>query len=65
MIEKKRLDRINHLARKQKGEGLTKEEKEEQRVLREEYLKSFRKQFRKQLDSIEIVDKKEDKNGLN
>ncbi|MBK5251048.1 MAG: DUF896 domain-containing protein [Peptostreptococcaceae bacterium] len=65
MIEKKRLDRINQLARKQKDEGLTKEEKEEQRVLREEYLKSFRKQFRKQLDSIKIVDEKEDKNGQN
>ncbi len=65
MIEKKRLDRINQLARKQKDEGLTKEEKEEQRLLREEYLKSFRKQFRKQLDSIKIVDEKEDKNSLN
>ncbi len=65
MIEKKRLDRINQLARKQKNEGLTKEEKEEQRVLREEYLKSFRKQFRNQLDSIKIVDEKKDKNGLN
>jgi uncharacterized protein YnzC (UPF0291/DUF896 family) len=34
-------------------------------VLREEYLKSFRKQFRNQLDSIKIVDEKKDKNGLN
>ena len=63
-MEKKRLDRINELARKQKNEGLTNEEKEEQRVLREEYLKDFRKNFRKQLDSIKIVDK-ENKNGLN
>jgi len=63
-MEKKRLDRINELARKQKNEGLTNEEKEEQRVLREEYLKDFRKNFRKQLDSIKIVDK-DNKNGLN
>ncbi|HKL11636.1 MAG TPA: DUF896 domain-containing protein [Clostridia bacterium] len=65
MTEKERLDRINQLARKQKNETLTEKEKEEQKQLREEYLKSFRKQFRQQLDSIKIVDEKETKKGLN
>ncbi len=65
MKEKERLDRINQLARKQKDEGLTEEEKKEQKRLREEYLKSFRKQFRQQLDSIKIVDEEDTKKGLN
>ncbi|MBE6005686.1 MAG: DUF896 domain-containing protein [Lachnospiraceae bacterium] len=51
----KRLDRINELARKHKAEGLTEEEKQEQKKLREEYLAEFRKNFRGQLDSITIV----------
>jgi len=44
---------------------LTEEEKKEQKRLREEYLKSFRKQFRQQLDSIKIVDEEDTKKGLN
>jgi len=65
MKEKERLDRINQLARKQKSEGLTEEEKKEQKILREEYLKAFRKQFRQQLDSIRIVDEKDKNKGMN
>ncbi len=65
MTEKERLDRINQLARKQKDEGLTENEKKEQKILREEYLKAFRKQFRQQLDSIRIVDEKDKNKGLN
>ncbi|MFZ7120959.1 MAG: DUF896 domain-containing protein [Eubacteriaceae bacterium] len=56
MIDKEKLDRINYLAKKKKGLGLTEIELEEQKKLREEYLKNFRKSFRKQLDNIEIVD---------
>ena len=56
MIEKEKLDRINALAKKSKGEGLSQEEKKEQDMLRKEYLKNFRKSFRAQLDNIEIVD---------
>ncbi len=65
MTEKERLDRINQLARKQKGEGLTEDEKKEQKILREEYLKSFRKQFRQQLNSIKIVDENDINKDLN
>ncbi|WP_425446547.1 DUF896 domain-containing protein [Dethiothermospora halolimnae] len=56
MISKEKIDRINFLAKKSKTEGLTEEEKKEQKDLRNEYLKSFRENFRKQLDNIEFVD---------
>ena len=55
-INQKRLDRINALARKSKAEGLTEAEKEEQKVLRQEYLAEFRKNLRGQLESITIVE---------
>lgn len=56
MVSKEKLVRINALAKKSREEGLTAEEKQEQAALREEYLENFRKSFRSQLDSIEIVD---------
>lgn len=48
--------RINELARKQKSEGLNKEELAERAKLREIYLGNIRSNFRAQLDTIEIVD---------
>ncbi|MCG8540610.1 MAG: DUF896 domain-containing protein [Clostridia bacterium] len=56
MLGKEKLDRINYLARKAKSEGLTNLEKQEQKKLREEYLNVFRKNFKKQLECIEIRD---------
>ncbi|MDP5274029.1 DUF896 domain-containing protein [Chengkuizengella axinellae] len=50
------INRINELARKKKAVGLNAQETKEQQKLRQEYLKSFRKNFRAQLDNIEIVD---------
>ncbi|WP_106767777.1 DUF896 domain-containing protein [Paenibacillus faecalis] len=55
------VERINVLARKNKNEGLTKEELKERSELRKAYLNNFRKNFRQQLDSIEWVD--DDQNG--
>lgn len=51
------LERINELARKQKTVGLTAEEKEEQAVLRQEYIQSVRQNLRAQLDNIDIQEK--------
>lgn len=49
--------RINELARKAKGEGLTAEEKEEQSMLRRKYIDAFKASLRSQLDNIKLVDK--------
>lgn len=56
MLEKKKIDRINELARKKKAEGLSEEEHQEQAELRAEYLESFRKNFRKHLDNVRFVE---------
>lgn len=56
MLAKEKLDRINALAKKAKGKGLSQVEKKEQEKLRKEYLQNFRKAFRAQLDNIEIID---------
>ena len=41
-MEKAKLDRINELAHKSKSEGLNDAEKEEQRMLRKEFLAEIR-----------------------
>lgn len=55
-ITQEMIDRINELAHKKKAEGLTEEEAAEQAELRKQYLEAFRKNFRAQLENIEIVD---------
>lgn len=52
----KLLDRINELARKQRTEGLTEEEKQEQATLRKEYIEEFRASFKAQLDNTYVED---------
>ena len=56
MITKELIARINELSRKQRSEGLTEEEKKEQKNLREIYLEGIRGQMRQMLDNIEVVD---------
>jgi uncharacterized protein YnzC (UPF0291/DUF896 family) len=56
VLERKKMDRINELARKSKARGLCEAEKREQHLLRQEYLSKFREVFRHRLESIEIVD---------
>ena len=53
-----RLKRINELAHKEKELGLTEEEKAEQKVLRDEYIKAFRANMRGILDNTYL--KRED-----
>ncbi|NMB04018.1 MAG: DUF896 domain-containing protein [Tissierellia bacterium] len=53
-MNKELLDKINHLAHKQKTVGLTVDEVAEQKKLREEYLRQFRKAFKKRLENIDI-----------
>lgn len=56
MISKEKLSRINFLAKKAKQEGLTTEEKQEQQSLRQEYLDSFKKSFKKQIENVTVID---------
>ena len=55
-MEQKKIDRINELARKAKAEGLTPAEKQEQDMLRKEYIAGFRASLRAQLDNTVLVD---------
>ncbi len=55
-MEKKKIERINELARKSKEVELTPEEKIEQGELRAEFLAEIRADVRASLDSIEIVE---------
>jgi len=64
-LEKIKLDRINELAHKSKAEGLTAEEKEEQRILRQEFIAEIRADVRASLESIEIVEEVEESVALN
>lgn len=49
-----KIKRINELYHKSQAEGLTPEEKEEQALLRKEYVASVRANLRGQLNSITI-----------
>lgn len=51
------IDRINQLVRKSKGPGLTKQEKEEQARLRQEYIQAVRRNLRGQLDQIDVIER--------
>ena len=48
-MNKAKLQRINELARKSKAEGLTKAERAEQALLRQEYIEAIRRNLRGQL----------------
>ena len=66
MITKELIERINQLARKQRSEGLTDEERAEQQKLRNSYLAGFSENMKNVLDQIEIVDvPPRDNNKLN
>lgn len=54
-MEHEKIERINALARKQKSQGLTDEEKAEQAALRQEYIAEIRLSFGATLDSTVIV----------
>ena len=72
-MEKEKIERINVLARKSKTpEGLTPEEKAEQKALRDQYIAEYRAQFTGILDntvirrpdgSEEKVSERRDNNG--
>ena len=55
-MDRKKLERINELARKSRVQPLLQEEKEEQAQLRREYILEYREQVRITLENTYIVD---------
>ena len=64
MFSQDKINRINELAKKAKAEGLTPQEKEEQQLLRQDYIKAFRGNLQSTLDFVVIVDKKGNRTAL-
>ena len=54
-MTEERIARLNELARKKKTIGLTEEEKQEQAMLRQEYLAAIRASLEAQLDNVYFV----------
>lgn len=53
-VTDKTIERINELYRKSKADGLTNDELEEQKRLRQEYIQAFRNNLRGTLETIKI-----------
>jgi uncharacterized protein YnzC (UPF0291/DUF896 family) len=58
LLSKDKIDRINYLSKKSKSTGLTKEEKEEQAILRQDYIQSVRSSLKNSLLNVKVVDPK-------
>ena len=56
-IDGQKIARINELYRRSKAEGLTDAEKQEQKLLRLEYVQAIRANLRSQLNNIDIEEK--------
>jgi uncharacterized protein YnzC (UPF0291/DUF896 family) len=52
------IKKINYLYKKSQEVGLTEEEKEEQKSLRQVYIDNVKNNFRQQLETIELKEKK-------
>lgn len=53
-MTQEKINRINELARKSKAEGLTTAEKDEQAILRREFIDNIKAGLKAQLDNIDI-----------
>ena len=56
-MDEKKIARINELYHKSKAEGLSASEQKEQQLLRKEYIDSFKRNLRSQLNNISIQEK--------
>ena len=57
-MNQEKIERINALYRKSKAERLTEEEKNEQDLLRKEYIASVKSNLRNQLNNIDVINEK-------
>ena len=65
MIDEKKIQRINELAKKAKSpEGLTEAELQERTLLRQEYVAAVRMSLQRQLEHTYIVDEQGNKRKL-
>lgn len=55
VVDEKTIERINELYHKSQGEGLTDDEKKEQRKLRADYIAAIRANMRGTLNNISIL----------
>lgn len=53
-MNEQKITRINELYRKSKAEGLSESERKEQKLLRQQYIDSFKRNLRSQLDNIDM-----------
>ena len=63
-MQQHKIDRINHLAKKQKSEGLAAEEAAERAALHREYVEEIKGSLRAHLDNTYILDEKGNKSKL-
>ncbi|QQE76250.1 DUF896 domain-containing protein [Brevibacillus composti] len=63
MVSDTEIKRINELAKKSRETGLTDEEKQEQKVLRQKYIDAVKLSLCSNLDSIRYVEDLEENNG--
>ena len=54
-MKQEQIDRINELYHKSKAEGLTEAEKQEQMLLRKQFIADVRNNLAAQLDNIDLV----------
>ena len=54
-MNQEKINRINVLYRKSKNEGLTEEEKAEQKQVRQEYIMAIRRNLRGTLNNVSIL----------
>lgn len=64
MMNQKKIDRINALARKAKAEGLSEAESAERDALRKEYVAAVKASLTNHLDNTFLVDEKGNKRPL-
>ena len=64
-VTQKEIDRITELYRKSKAEGLTEEEKVEQKALRVKYIEGFKQSLIGHLDGITVVEQDGSRHKLN
>lgn len=53
------IEKINFLYKKSKEEGLTEDEKNEQQILRKEYIEGIKGNLKQQLDKVQYMPKDE------